>query len=412
MSLAHGRPYLAIPGPSVIPDRVLNAMHRIGPNIYEGAIFDLAQGIFDDLRRVAFSSQHVAIYTGSGHAAWEAANANMFSRGDKALVAATGRFGVNWAAAARAMGVETQVIDFGNRACADPARIAEALEADRGREIRAVLVTHVDTAASVRNDIAAIRAAMDATGHPALLAVDAIASLACDEMRVDDWGVDILVSASQKGLMVPPGIGILWVSEEALQRSRRCDLVTPYWSLWDRLRGTTQRLPFCGTAPTHHLFGLRESLTMILDEEGIENAWARHAVLAQTVWTAFDAWGKGGDFGLNIADPAQRGHGVTAARIGGGGAGRLRHWLEAEAGVTLGIGLGMAEPDQPAYQDYLRVAHMGHVNPHMTLGALAAMEAGMYALDIAHGSGALSAAAAVIGRAAAESRSMDLRRSA
>ncbi len=135
---------------------------------------------------------------------------------------------------------------------------------------------------------------------------------------------------------------------------------------------------------------------MLLDEEGLEAAWARHRVLAGAVWAAFDAWGQGGDIALNIADPALRSQAVTAARIGAGGAGRLRDWCETQAGVTLGIGLGMAEPHEPAYGDFLRIAHMGHVNAHMTLGVLGVMEAGMRALAIPHGAGALDAAAAVI----------------
>ena len=396
MSLAQGRPYLAIPGPSTMPDRVLNAMHRAAPNIYEGALVEMTRGIYPDLRRVAGTAAHVAIYIANGHGAWEAANANLFSRGDRALVAATGRFGIGWAESAKRMGVEVEVIDFGRAAPADPARIAKVLAADTGHAIRAVLVTHVDTASSVRNDIPAIRAAIDAVGHPALLAVDCIASLGCDEFHMDAWGVDVMVAASQKGLMVPPGLGFVWFSDKALAASQGADLATPYWDWKPRAVGAEYYQFFCGTAPTHHLFGLRESLTMILEEEGLPHVWARHATLARAVWAAFEAWGRGGDIALNIADPAHRGHSVTAARIGGGGAGRLRKWLETEAGVTLGIGLGMALPEDPAYGDFLRVAHMGHVNAHMTLGVLASMEAGMRALGIPHGKGGLEAAAAVV----------------
>jgi alanine-glyoxylate transaminase/serine-glyoxylate transaminase/serine-pyruvate transaminase len=401
MSLGNGRPYLAIPGPSVMPDRVLAAMHRAAPNIYGGPLHEMTASVVADLRRVARTTAHVAIYIANGHGAWEAANANLFSRGDRALVAINGRFGEGWAASAERLGVGVERIDFGRRAPAEPSRIAEALAADRTGGIRAVLVTHVDTASSVRNDIAAIRRAMDATGHPALLAVDAIASLGCDPLHMDEWGIDVLVSASQKGLMVPPGLGFVWISDRALERCRGSDLRTPYWDWGPRADPAEYWQHFCGTAPTHHLYGLREALTMLLDEEGLEAAWARHRALAGAVWAAFDAWGRegagqGGDIALNVADPAHRGSSVTAARIGGGGAGRLRDWCEAEAGVTLGIGLGMAEPGSAAYGDFLRVAHMGHVNAHMTLGALAVMEAGMRALAIPHGSGALEAAAAAI----------------
>lgn len=401
MSLRHGRPYLAIPGPSVMPDRVLSAMHRAAPNIYGGPLHDMTASIVADLRRVARTTAHVAIYIVNGHGAWEAANANLFSRGDRALVAVTGQFGIGWANAVERMGVRVERIDFGRKAPADPARIAEALAADTAHGIKAVLVTQVDTATSVRNDIAAIRAAMDASGHPALLAVDAIASLGCDPLHMDEWGIDVLVAASQKGLMTPPGLGFVWFSDRARERCRASDLKTPYWDWEPRAVPSEYWQHFCGTAPTHHLFGLREALTMLLDEEGLESAWARHRALAGAVWAAFDAWGQGGDIALNIADSACRGRSVTAVRIGGGGAARLRQWCEEAAGVTLGIGLGMAEPSDPAYGDFLRVAHMGHVNAHMTLGVLAVMEAGMRALAIPHGAGALDAAAAAIAAGAA-----------
>lgn|SRR5690606_9810302 len=396
MSLGHGRPYLAIPGPSVMPDRVLAAMHRAAPNIYAGPLHETTSRIVADLRRVARTTAHVAIYIANGHGAWEAANANLFSRGSRALCAITGRFGEGWAASVERMGVRVDRIDFGRAAPADPARIAEALAADTAHEIRAVLVTHVDTATSVRNDLAAIRAAMDATGHPALLAVDAIASLGCDPLHMDEWGIDVLVSASQKGLMTPPGLGLVWFSDKAMAACRGSDLRTPYWDWTPRANPAEYWQHFCGTAPTHHLFGLAEALTMLLDEEGLEAVWARHERLAGAVWAAFGAWGRGGDIALNVPDPARRGRSVTAARIGGGGAGRLRAWCEEEAGVTLGIGLGMADPGSPAAEDFLRVAHMGHVSAHMTLGVLSVMEAGMRALAIPHGPGALDAAAAAL----------------
>lgn len=399
MSLSQGRSYLAIPGPSAMPDRVLAAMHRAAPNIYEGAIVDMTRSIMSDLKRVACSTGYVAIYITNGHGAWEAANCNLFSRGDKALVALTGRFGEGWAAAARAVGVEVETVDFGLKAPVDAAKLGAALAADTGHKIKAVLVTHVDTATSVKNDIAAVRAELDRLGHPALLCVDCVASLGCDEFRFDDWGVDVMVGASQKGLMVPPGLGFLWLSQKALDACTGSDLRTPYWDWTPRINPDEYYQLFCGTAPTHHLFGLRESLTMILEEEGLEHVWARHKTLARTVWAAFDAWGQGNSgIALNIAEPTWRGHSVTAARIGSGhGHGEaLRKWLETEAGVTLGIGLGMALPGQPGYGDFLRVAHMGHVNAHMTLGVIATMESGLTALGVPHGPGALEAACAVV----------------
>lgn len=392
-TLAAGRPYLAIPGPSVMPDRVLNAMHRAAPNIYAGELHDLVRGMMDDLRAVALTRGHVAVYIANGHGAWEAANANLFSRGDSALVLSTGRFGLGWAGHARAMGVEAQILDFGRAAPVDLAQVETALRADATHAIRVVLMTHVDTSSSVRNDVAGVRAVLDALGHPALLAVDCIASLGCDEYRMDDWGVDVTVGASQKGLMTPPGLGIVWFSDKAREASRRSNLRTPYWDWLPRTEATEFYQYFAGTAPTHHLFGLAEALRMI-GEEGLPAVWARHRALAGAVWAAFDHWGQDNPaIRLNVADPAHRGWSVTAARLGAPDATRLRDWTESQAGVTLGIGLGMAEPRDPAWHGYLRVAHMGHVNAHMTLGALAVMEAGLTALAIPHRAGGVTAAA-------------------
>ncbi len=396
MNLSNGRPYLAIPGPSVMPDRVLAAMHRAAPNIYDGALPQMVETLWPDLRALAGTAQHVAIYIANGHGAWEAANANLFSRGDKALVLATGVFGHGWRDSATAMGVQAEMLDFGNNSLVDPGLVEAALRADTNHQIKSVMVTHVDTASTVLNDIPAIRAAMDAAGHPALLAVDCIASMGCQPFEMDAWGVDLVVGASQKGLMTPPGLGILWLSDKALAACKDSGLRTPYWDWTHRVSGAEFWRYWAGTAPTHHLFALREALDMIA-EEGRSAIWARHAALAKTVWTAFDHWGAGNpDIAMNVANAAHRGHAVTAARLGAPHATRLREWCEAKAGVTLGIGLGMAAPSDPAYHGFLRVAHMGHVNAHMTLGALAVMEAGMQSLNIPHGSGALAAAAKVV----------------
>ena len=395
MTLAHGRRYLAIPGPSVMPDRVLAAMHRAAPNIYAGPVVDLAASLWPDLKRLAGTRHAVAAYIANGHGVWEAANANLFSRGDTALVLATGAFGHGWANAARAMGVAVELLDFGTASAPDMNRVEAALRADGAGKIKAVLATHVDTASSVKTDVQALRAALDAAGHGALLAMDCVASMGCDPFFMDDWGVDVTVAASQKGLMTPPGMGFLWFSDRA--RAAQGDLCSPYWDWTPRADAEEFWQHWHGTAPTHHLFGLREALTMILDEEGLIPVWARHRGLAGAVWAAFDAWSAGNPLiALNVTDPASRGHSVTAARLGAPHASRLREWCEGRAGVTLGIGLGMAPADDPAIHGFLRVAHMGHVNAHMTLGALAVMEAGLIALDIPHGTGALAAAAGVV----------------
>ncbi|MDO9526282.1 MAG: aminotransferase class V-fold PLP-dependent enzyme [Gemmobacter sp.] len=399
MSLSQGRTILAIPGPSVMPDRVLNAMHNAAPNIYAGPLVEAMPAIVADLKTVARTGHHVAIYIGNGHAAWEAANTNMFSAGDHALSLVTGRFGEGWGQSVGALGVNVQAIDFGRRGPVDPAQVEQALRADRDHKIKVVLATHVDTSTSVRNDIPAIRAAIDAAGHPALLAVDCIASMGCDRFEMDAWGVDVAVAASQKGLMVPPGLGFVWLSDKARVACATSDRRTPYWDWTVRTAATEFWMYFGGTAPTHHLMGLRESLNMLVHEEGLDHVWARHATLARAVWAAFDVWGTGPGAGaveLNIADPAYRSHAVTAARITAPMATRLREWCEREAGLTLGIGLGMAQPGTPESHGFLRVGHMGHVNAHMILGTLGVMEAGLRALGAPHSPGGVGAAAAVI----------------
>ena len=399
MSLANGRPYLAIPGPSVLPDRVLAAMQRPSPNIYAGDLVAMVESLWPDLQELAGTKGHVAAYICNGHGAWEAANSNLFSRGDKALVLATGQFGHGWAATARALGVEVQMIAFGCEVPIDSGRVEAALRADP--KVRAVLMTHVDTASSVKSDVTAVRAAIDAAGHDAVLAVDCVASLGCDEFRMDEWGVDLMVGASQKGLMAPPGMGFVWFNDKAAEAGKTANLRTPYWDWTARAHPQEFWQYWFGTAPTTHLYALRESLTMLLREEGLPHVWARHATLARAVWAAFDGWGAGNPaIRLNVVDPAARGHSVTAAHLGAPDATRLRQWCEMEGGVTLGIGLGMASPSDPEASGALRVAHMGHVNAHMTLGALAVMEAGLTALDIPHSSAGLTAAAAAIARKA------------
>jgi alanine-glyoxylate transaminase/serine-glyoxylate transaminase/serine-pyruvate transaminase len=289
MTLSRGRDMLAIPGPSIIPDRVLNAMHRPAPNIYEGELVAITGTIIADLGRVARTDGRVAVYIGNGHAAWEAAIANTLAPGDKALVVATGRFGLGWADTARRMGVEVEVVDFGFRAGLDPERIAERLRADRGHAIRAVLAVQVDTASSVRNDIAELRAALDAAGHPGLLMVDCIACLGCDRFEMDALGVDVALAACQKGLMTPPGLAFTFHNAKAEAARVRCP--SPYWDWGPRTEPEAYYQLFCGTAPTHHLYGLRCALDIILEEEGLERVWHRHAIFARAIWAAVEACG-------------------------------------------------------------------------------------------------------------------------
>ena len=395
LSVAQGREYLAIPGPSAMPEEVLRAMHRAAPNIYEGALIDMVAGIIPDLKRVARTEHKAAIYISNGHGAWEAALSNVVAPGETVLVPATGRFGMGWADMAHGLGAEAQIIDFGKQAPWDLDKVAEALRADKDHKIKAVLGVHVDTSSSIRNDVPGLRRVLDEAGHPALLMVDCIASMGCDRFEMDAWGVDVAVTGSQKGLMVPPGLGFVFFNDKAAAVRQAMPRVSRYWD-WEP-RGNPQFFYqyFGGTAPTHHLFGLRAALDLI-HAEGIEHVWARHERLAQAIWAACGIWGQDGPLQLNMADPAHRSHAVTALRIGAPHGTALRDWVTGNYGMTLGIGLGMAEPDDPAWHGFFRIGHMGHVNGHMVMGMLAGIEAGLTALDIPHGKGALEAAAAVI----------------
>ena len=386
-----GRHYTAIPGPSVVPDQVLQAMHRAGPNIYDPKQYQLMEGIQSDLKTVAGTKHQLAMYIANGHGAWEAALANLFNPGDKVLVLATGRFAHGWAQMARCLGVETEIIDFGLRAPIDLQAVEEALSADTTNQYRAVLACHVDTATSVLNDVQALRNTLNTTGHPALLMIDCIASFGCDRFEMDKLGVDVMVAACQKGLMTPPGMGFVFFNDKASVLRSEKKLVSSYWDWSKRSQPDEFYQFFGGTSPTHLLFGLRVALDMIL-EEGLENVWQRHAMLAGAIATAIDVWGSEGPLELNIQQPQHRSNAVTSIRAGAPDGTLIRDWVEQNAGLTLGIGLGMAESHEPEWHGFFRIGHMGHLNRQMVLGMLGGIDTSLKTLNIKHGSGALEAA--------------------
>ncbi|MEO0944263.1 MAG: aminotransferase class V-fold PLP-dependent enzyme [Pseudomonadota bacterium] len=395
MTLANGLTYLAIPGPSVMPERVLRAMHRAAPNIYYGELLELMPNVIARLKAVARTDGHVAMYITNGHGSWEAAISNCFSPGDKVLIPATGRFAFGWAEMAKQMGVESEILDFGKRDTYDVDQVAERLRADTDGQIKAVLAVHTDTSSSVRNSIPALRAAMDEADHPALLMVDCMASLGCDRFEMDAWGVDLMVAGSQKGLMTPPGMAFVFLNDKANAARDTAGCLTHYWDWRPRINYAELYNLFDGTAPTHHLYGLDEALR-IIEEESIETVWTRHAILAEAVWAAFEHWGQDGPLELNIRDRALRSHSVTALRAGSDKASALREWCEKKAGLTLGVGLGMVSEGSPEWHHFFRLGHMGHVNAQMILGALGTIEAGLKAVDLPHTPGGIEQAARVI----------------
>jgi|TARA_B110000114_G_scaffold86084_1_gene90939 alanine-glyoxylate transaminase/serine-glyoxylate transaminase/serine-pyruvate transaminase len=395
MSLSQGRQYLAIPGPSVIPDRVLQAMNQPCPNIYDGDLIELTHSLAPDLKHVAQTKGNVAIYIANGHGAWEAAVSNVLAPDDTVLVLATGRFCIGWGEMAQNLGVNVETLDFGTHDTINLEVVRDHLRADKNGRIKAVMAVHVDTSTSIRNDISELRSVISDTGHGALLMVDCIASLGCDEFLMDDWGVDIMVSACQKGLMTPPALSFVYFSDHAASARNKMERVSSYWDWNPRTNPNLFYEYFCGTAPTQHLLGLREALDMI-NEEGLPHIWERHKVLAKAVWASCETWAQSGPLKLNVSDENLRSKAVTALSIGAPNGMQLRKWTENEAGLTLGIGLGMNTLEDPKAEGSFRIGHMGHVNAQMIMGALGSVQAGLIALDIPHGVGGLDAAAQVL----------------
>jgi alanine-glyoxylate transaminase / serine-glyoxylate transaminase / serine-pyruvate transaminase len=388
-SLAAGPEIVAIPGPTIVPDRVLSAMHRPMPDLYAGELLTATDEIYERLPALARTTSPAFITVSNGHGAWAMALSNTLSRGDYVLVLECGVFGRVWGEMAEFDGlrVETMIAEEG--AAIDPDAVEDRLRADSARGIKAVLMVQTDTASSARNDVAAVRRALDAADHPALLMVDCIASMACEPYEMDAWGVDVTLAASQKGLMTPPGLGFVWAGPRALAAHESADMRTRYWDWTFRLQEGPQYLRFCGTAPVSHVFGFREALRMI-DEEGLDARWQRHAALASAVRAAVDAWAAPGGLSLVVRDPAHRADSVTTIVTGSVDAGRLSEITRDRGGVTLGVGLldlaGRA----------FRIAHMGHVSAASILGVLGVVEAALLAIDAPIAGSGVAAAAKTV----------------
>jgi alanine-glyoxylate transaminase/serine-glyoxylate transaminase/serine-pyruvate transaminase len=385
MTVRNGREFLAIPGPTNVPDEVLNAMHRPAIEIYSGALVDITARCLADLKKVFRTEGRAYIYAANGHGAWEAALSNVLSRGDTVLVLQSGRFAVGWGETAAVMGAKVETVAAGWREAVDPAAVEARLRADKAGRIKAVLVVQVDTASGVVNDIPAIRKAIDNAGHDALLMVDTIASLGTMPFEMDAWRVDVAVTGSQKGLMTPPGLGFVAAGPRAAAVHETADLRTRYWD-WTLRNGDQHYQIYCGTPPEHLMFGLRKALDMLL-EEGLENVFRRHALLAEAVRRAVAVWAEGGALEFNIHDPARRADSVTTILLREGlEPRRIREYCERHCGVVLGVGIGELTGKA------LRIAHMGHINAPMILGTLGSVEVSLQALGIPHGNGGAQAA--------------------
>jgi len=388
-SLKWGIQQASIPGPSIIPNRVLDAFSQPMPDLYEGPLVQEQAEVRERLPGLAKTQGDCYVVIGNGHAAWQMATSNTLAAGDKVLVAEAGRFATIWGVYTAVSDIDVEVLTGTDRDPVDPARLEARLQEDTEHEIKAVLVAHVDTASSVRNDIPALRKAMDDAGHPALLMVDCIASMGCEEFLMDEWGVDIALAGCQKGLMVPPGISFVWAGEKALAAHARADQRVGYFDWEARQDHSNMYSYYAGTPPIAHLRGLREALNIIEEEGGIEATWRRHEILAEGVKAAVQAWTTPGQIEFNIIDPAARSNCVTTVKTGSIDPAGLRQMCESQAGLILGLGIAGIEG--------FRLAHMGHLNPPMILGALGTIEAVLHASEATMGSSGVAAAAATIG---------------
>jgi len=385
MVVRAGREFLAIPGPTTMPDEVLRAMHRPSLDIYSEQMLSLTDSLLRDLSKLFATKGRSYIYIANGHGAWEAVLSNVLSRGDKVLVLESGRFAIGWGNAAAAMGADVEILKGDWRRAVRVSEVDARLRQDKDHCIKAILVAQVDTASGVVNDIEAIGKAIKAAGHPALYMVDAVASLGCMPFEMDAWGIDVAMSGSQKGLMTPPGLGFVAANDRAREVHKSAGLRTPYWD-WTEREGSEHYRKYAGTAPVHLLFALRQAIDMLFDEK-LENVFLRHRLLAEAVRHAVEVWAEGQVLGFNVLEPSERSNTVTTVVMGGGYEPvPLHRYCKEKCGVVLGVGIGELQGQA------FRIAHMGHVNAPMILGTLGVIEVGLKALDIPHGAGGTEAA--------------------
>jgi alanine-glyoxylate transaminase/serine-glyoxylate transaminase/serine-pyruvate transaminase len=378
-----GRHFLHIPGPSPIPDRILRAIAMPIIDHRSAEFAALGKTVLEGSKAVFKTKQPVVIYPSSGTGAWEAAVVNTLSPGDTVLMAETGHFATLWKTIATRFGVEVEFIPGDWRRGADPAAIEARLAEDKARRIKAVMVVHNETSTGATSRIAEIRKAIDAAGHPALFMVDTISSLASVDYRHDEWQVDVTVSGSQKGLMLPPGLGFNAVSEKALAASKTNTLPRSFWD-WQEMIKINAGGFFPYTPATNLLYGLKEALAM-LEEEGLDQVFARHKRLASACRAAVKAWG----LEVLCENPAEHSPVLTAVLMPPShDADRFRKIALEKFNISLGSGLGKVAGK------VFRIGHLGECNELALLGALSGVEMGLAAAGVPHRSGGVAAAMA------------------
>lgn len=378
-----GRHFLHIPGPSPIPDRILRAIAMPIIDHRSAEFAALGKTVLEGSKAVFKTKQPVVIYPSSGTGAWEAAIVNTLSPGDTVLMAETGHFATLWKNIATRFGIEVEFIPGDWRRGADPAAIEARLAEDKARKIKAVMVVHNETSTGATSRVAEIRKAIDAAGHPALFMVDTISSLASVDYRHDEWQVDVTVSGSQKGLMLPPGLGFNAVSEKALAASKTNTLPRSFWDWEDMIKINAGGF-FPYTPATNLLYGLKEALAM-LQEEGLDQVFARHKRLASACRAAVRAWG----LEVLCENPAEQSPVLTGVLMPPShDADRFRKITLEKYNISLGSGLGKVAGK------VFRIGHLGECNELALLGALSGVEMGLAAAGVPHRSGGVAAAMA------------------
>ena len=381
MTTRAGRHFLQIPGPTNVPDRVLRAIDRATIDHRGPDFVDLANEVLAGLKPVFGTEQPVIVYPSSGTGAWEAALVNTLSPGDRVLMYETGHFATLWRELAERLGLEVELISGNWAGGADPAAIETRLTDDTDHAIKAVCVVHNETSTGVTSRIPDIRAAIDRAGHPALYMVDTISSLASIDYRHDEWGVDVTVGGSQKGLMLPPGLGFNAVSEKARLAAASARLPRSYWD-WEAMLANNSAGAFPYTPATNLLYGLREALLM-LQEEGMANVFARHDRHAEATRRAVRAWG----LGILCADPKEYSSSLTAVCMPDGhDADALRQVILDRFDMSLGAGLGKLRGR------IFRIGHLGDFNDLMLAGTLCGVEMGLALANVPSQRGGVDAA--------------------
>ena len=381
MTTRAGRHFLQIPGPTNVPDRVLRAMdlptidHR-GPDFAR-----MASAVLEGLKPIFKTEGHVVIYPASGTGAWEAALVNTLSPGDRVLMFETGHFATLWRGIAERLGLEVDFVPGDWRRGVDPAAVEARLAKDSGHTIKALCCVHNETSTGVTSRIGAVRQAMDAAGHPALLMVDTISSLASIDYRHDDWGVDVTVAGSQKGLMLPPGLSFNAISDKALKASERARLPRSYWR-WEEMLDPNASGFFPYTPATNLLYGLHEAIAMLM-EEGLDQVFARHDRHAEAARRAVRAWG----LELLCLNPEEYSSSLTAVLMPEGhDADAFREVVLEHYDMSLGAGLTRLKGK------VFRIGHLGDFNDLMLAGTLSGVEMGLVRAGVPHRRGGVQAA--------------------